>query len=40
VSLGRVLTCASTCTTGLGKTTLAHVVAGLCGYRTVEINAR
>lgn len=24
---------------GLGKTTLAHVVARHCGYRTVEINA-
>ncbi len=25
--------------TGLGKTTLAHVVARHCGYRPVEINA-
>lgn len=27
------------CCAGLGKTTLAHVVARHCGYRTVEINA-
>jgi len=25
---------------GLGKTTLAHVVAKHCGYNVVEINAR
>lgn len=29
----------SSCTAGLGKTTLAHVVASHCGYRPVEINA-
>ena len=29
----------SLCVTGLGKTTLAHVVARHCGYRPVEINA-
>lgn len=25
---------------GLGKTTLAHIAARMCGYRVVEVNAR